>query len=795
MYHTLIIILLSSLCAVGAYAEGVFIRGTIRDVETGAPLAAANIQIQGTYRGTISNEDGVFALELDLLPATILVRYIGYESAEVAVPVSLNTSLDIRLTPTVLDAEPIVIIGEDPALGIMREVIKRKQEWYPRLKTFSASAYTRLNISNDDGIVSISESSSDLYWDAKDGHREVMTARHETSNIKTLDLFAMASFLPNLYADDIDIEGFEVIGVTHPDALEHYDFRLEGQRHIDDKQVFDISVHPKNDLQPMVVGDIVVLDEEFALLEVNVKLNPAIPYPFPIQEWDASYRQQFSDFGKEFWLPLDVRVEGYVTIGMVGLQIPRIGYRQISRITDYAVNTDLPDSLFRSDRIVKVDSTRANFRPEDVEDMRVIPLSHSENEAYVSIDSTMTLEKAFEPTGFLARMARVGVQNGDENAEDHDRGTRGRGNLLSGFRPEMRFNRVEELGIGALWKGRLFDRVKLNLGTTYSTGQDEWSFNGGLRYDVMEDGSLFMDMEYHEETISRYDSELWGPEVTGLRTVMGFDDYFDFYRSEGFVIGLGGRIRPLRMRTRISYKHESHYSREKTTYYDIFARDVVQRPNPLISEGDLRSVTAELQFGEDPVPMGIVGQRRAKLSVEYSDDEFESDFSFTRYQAVVDWRQPLMLRRRPLPIVLDVRAVGGLTSGTVPIQRFGILDGALGVFGPFGSFKSLRSLPLEGEEYVGLFWELNLRTVPFEIVGLDGVARNNIGLIIHGASGRTWISDDRLSELEYSPRYKDSFHNELGLSLNGIWGFFRLDLTADLDDGTIYGGIGVARMF
>ena len=39
--------------------------------------------------------------------------------------------------------------------------------------------------------------------------------------------------------------GFNIIGVTHPDALNHYHFHLEGQRQRDNQVIYDISVKPK----------------------------------------------------------------------------------------------------------------------------------------------------------------------------------------------------------------------------------------------------------------------------------------------------------------------------------------------------------------------------------------------------------------------------------------------------------------------------------------------------------------------------------------------------------------------
>jgi len=129
------------------------------------------------------------------------------------------------------------------------------------------------------------------------------------------------------------------------------------------------------------------------------------------------------------------------------------------------------------------------------------------------------------------------------------------------------------------------------------------------------------------------------------------------------------------------------------------------------------------------------------------------------------------------------------------VQRFGIVDGTLSAFSPFGALRSLWNHPLEGEHYCALFWEHNFRTVPFELAGLDWLVERNIGLILHGAAGRTWISGKRLEELPYAPFYQDRWRSEIGLSVNGLFGLFRVDVTRRLDRSGVFAGFGVTRYF
>lgn len=143
--------------------------GRLSDAESGASLPAANIVVEGTFDGAITNQDGEFQLSVERMPATLLFRYIGYESQRVSVDARTGLPLDVRLQAVAYAMPEMVITDENQALAIMRCVIERKQAWRAALQSYSADAYTRIAVSNDTGIVSITESLSEVFWDRERG--------------------------------------------------------------------------------------------------------------------------------------------------------------------------------------------------------------------------------------------------------------------------------------------------------------------------------------------------------------------------------------------------------------------------------------------------------------------------------------------------------------------------------------------------------------------------------------------------------------------------------------------------
>src|SRR5699024_8315333 len=315
---------------------------------------------------------------------------------------------------------------------------------------------------SDTSIVSITESASQIYWDEQQGHREVLKSRRQTANIEASGNFAGVSYLPNLYDDNIDIAGFDMVVITHPDALDYYRFKLIGQTSLDGQTLYKIRVIPDRNLQPLFKGTAHVLDGAYALLEVDLQPNETVTFPPPVKSFGMSYRQQFNNYGQEFWLPADMRIRGKVKIAIVGLSFPRINFKQISRITDYRVNVALPDSLYKQEDTFTIDSTSVDSDSLIARQVSTVPLSQAEEQAYATLDSTATLEKAFKPSGFLARFVDDDEEeDAESDTSDSDHRFNPLQNIPGSIRPDARFNRVDELFAGLKYRISPIPRLRL----------------------------------------------------------------------------------------------------------------------------------------------------------------------------------------------------------------------------------------------------------------------------------------------------------------------------------------------
>lgn len=95
------------LLSLSAFAEGVNIKGHVKDV-AGEAVIGANIVVKGTTLGTISDYDGNFALEVPV-NSTLSITCIGYKGKEVKV--TKQTPLSIVLEEDAELLDEVVVIG------------------------------------------------------------------------------------------------------------------------------------------------------------------------------------------------------------------------------------------------------------------------------------------------------------------------------------------------------------------------------------------------------------------------------------------------------------------------------------------------------------------------------------------------------------------------------------------------------------------------------------------------------------------------------------------------------------
>lgn len=772
--------------------SGQTIRGVVTDASSGEPLPSATVLYEGTFRGTIANLEGEFTLEVDSFPATILIRYIGYKSERIELQSQPEDTLSVRLEPSVTELDEIVVTDQDPGLSIMERVIARKQIWRENLDTYQAEAFTRQVLKNDTTIVSITESGTRSFWDRELGHREVQLYQRQTTNIGADQNFAGVRFLPNFYDDNITVAGYEMVGITHPDALSYYDFSLIETTQIDGEPVYIIEVIPARRLQPLFTGTAYVHGGEYALLEVDLKPNRVVSFPPPVKEFDLSYQQQYRDFSENIWLPVDMRINGTILIEMVGLRFPQINFSQTSRLSEYKVNTDLPDSLYEKEEVF------SRIEPDSISgfSQQMVPLTREEELAYETIDSTQTLDKAFEPEGFLAGLV---MDDGDDNDNSVAMGA---GSFLpDGLGVSGRFNRVDGFNAGLRYQKGFGDTgMSGSLYSSYSFHANFINYGAEFRQRLPLTAGrtrLYLTGSFNNRITNRYGGSQYSQFMNGFQAVLGGVDYFDYYKQESFRTGV--EIRRFLPITDLSIHFNSSRDRSLSTTenavynYSLFGWHDERPLNPAVFNGQINSLQVNLDLNRQGSTFGVSGSRQLRISAERSFSGIGSDATFTSLGMMANWNMETFFGRRVFANTLDVQVSAGTLIGDEVPQRQGVIDGSLSGFTPFGSLKTRRNRPYTGSRYWSVSAEHNFRSIPFELLGLRALSDRGWGLILFGGAG--YAGSDSNSNGSYLISGTDNIHTEAGISLNSIFGILRFDFAKRLDAPGDYFGVSVPRYF
>jgi hypothetical protein len=745
------VILLFSIPAFPAYSQVLTLSGTVRDAVTNSPLPAANIRVLGTTKGTVANSMGVYRLALEKGQFTAVYSFIGYRSDTLHISLEQSAEYSPRLQPSAIQMAEVLVTNEDPAIGIMREVIRRKKEWGANLQSYEFDAFTRLVMRFDTAISAITESYSTGYWRQGDTLREVIKQKRTTENLSRGVRVTVGGFIVNFYEDDINFGGFRFVGPTSPDAFDYYDFKLEKTRQRDETPVYTIRVTPKSRITPLFKGELDVIGDTYSLIAVDVSPNEAYTIPF-VSRFDLRYKQQFGYYEDRYWMPMDISLSGVVEIGFAGLSFPRIGIEQASVIYDFKINRQLQDSIFRRGYRIEL-ATAQNFDSLFWAQHDVIPLTQEEQKAYTVLDSTQTLDKQFKPSGPLSGLGSPIFK-------------------YLGY-GRLRYNRVEGLYLGL--KGSR-DSVLAGFylsgsaGYGFSDKKGKYSLGIGRYFDSRRRYGL--EFEGYRGFSNIPDEEYYDPLVIAFAAVVNKSDYRDYYYANGWRGTF--QAQPLgQLSLQIEYRNEDERVATNTTDFSIFDRRKPFRQNPPIAEGMMRNLRALVSYGDEPVPFGLVTRNFVELELEHSSPGFlASTFDFTRLILRGEARIATFASRLLFPPSLNIKLAAGTSSGTLPPQRVYGLETRYDGLGPFGVLRAGDVKEFAGDRFVSLSMEHNFRSTPFLFLDIPFLYRNSIELILHGSVAQTWSS----SALPFG-RTTDGWYSEAGLGISRIFTLLRLDVT------------------
>jgi hypothetical protein len=742
------------------------ISGKVRDKKTNEPLIGAVLKFRQNgevIKGARTNTDGGYKLALAAGRYTVEVSYVGYESTteEVALALSIEKNFTIS-EGSVTASEVIIDAGEDLATTVIKRAIRYKRRQRDALKTYQVEGYAKRAFKADTSIAGISETFANGYWRKGDTLREVIIQERITENVKA-DLKRFTSggsgILPvglrtliDFTRERILTQGNKIISPIADDALEFYKYKLIETKKAGTIEYYRLKLIPQSKYVPLFNGEIKIAGETYALVEADVMPSAGFQIPYT-DELSIRYRQaqelQTDSAGNGAWLPVNQVIDVAVKISIAGgfVELPRIEFTQTTAINHYKINVPVPDSLFvqkltqKSDEAKTFDSTFWAQR-------EFVTMTEKEAEAFKNLDSTKSLADSFKPRGLGGSMISNGAKSSGINLFDL---------------PKVRYNRVEGLFLGLHLEldSILKTNNEFRVGFGYGISNKDWRWNAGYThwFDKRRDYGLSLDA-YRATTFSPELESPWDTQVA-LSFLSFKDDYHNYFRADGWKAAFLYEPR-FNFRSQIGYRSEMHRDMREVQDFSLFYRNDPLRPNPVIKEGNMRSIFLRSVYGNRAYPIGLFSPVWAMVDIEHSSNAIGSDFEFTRVWGSFAFKKSTFFTERLLaPYLLMQFEAGSLLGAEKPVQRLFSADVPVGFLASSLTMLAARQKELIGTSMASVVAEHNFQSIPFQVLGLDFISKHFIQIYVRGGAARLWNGNSA-----------SNFY-ETGFGFGGLFGIAR----------------------
>ncbi len=254
------------------------ITGMVLDSETREALPSATVALHHTGRGTITNSNGEFGLNLrpEDINDTIVVSYLGYYAREIPVRQSFGNNFTIEMRSEFYSIPEIIIKNQIPREIIMKALasIARNYGNTPAGMT----AFYREGIQKKNQLQTYSEAIVQIYKSAYTGtllndQVKVLKSRKiENINVDdTLTVRLKAGLSTSLELDGLR-NGFDFL---LRENFQDYSYRVTDIVSFDEEWAYEIEFGQREGAAlPMFRGSVFINTEDYAILKAEFEIYP-----------------------------------------------------------------------------------------------------------------------------------------------------------------------------------------------------------------------------------------------------------------------------------------------------------------------------------------------------------------------------------------------------------------------------------------------------------------------------------------------------------------------------------------
>jgi hypothetical protein len=381
----------------------VTITGKITD-EKNEPVPFANIFIKGTTKGTTSNLQGAYTIDLAPGKYELVYKMIGYKQHIEEITASdVSQIINVKLEPESFTLKETVVKadGEDPAYAVIRQAQKKRKYYLEQVDAYSCDVYIKGEqrilkapkkilgqeidpdgeIDTTTGIVYLSESVSKFNFKQKDKIKEEMISSKVSGDNKAFSYNQASEMLFNFYENLLEVEGLSERGFISPianNAMLSYRYKLLGTFFEDGVMINKIQVIPKRKNDPVFSGIINIMENSWRIHSLQLILTKDAQIDFVDT---LRINQTFLPVEKDIWLPFSTKFT--FDFGFLGIKGNGM---YVGVNSNYILDPDFPKHFF-SNEIMKVNDDANKKDSSYWQTSRPIPLTLEEENDYRKRDS------------------------------------------------------------------------------------------------------------------------------------------------------------------------------------------------------------------------------------------------------------------------------------------------------------------------------------------------------------------------------------------------------------------------
>jgi hypothetical protein len=653
---------------------------------------------------------------------------------------------------------PVAAQGSaDPANEIIAAAIARKHALLATLHDYEYQVSVKFVVHDlgkqKDSAASVAlirESRSNVYWQAPDHYHETIVARRQANHLNPLWDVVFVDDIAAFQQDRVEIRAHSFVSPIADGALDHYNFRMLDTLAVEGRRVLRLAMVPRSQTTPSFTGVIDIADSTWDVVAIDVAVNDAARFGLWKQ---IRYQVHFEEMGDGRWMPRGIRFTGEARLRLPIPRTPRhLVFEQEALFTDYRFDTgERPGGL--TEVRVAVDAQADHADSAAWAAPGAIPLTDAESQGWRRNELAQQ-----QPTGFISRARRAADQS----------------QFVLASPDFFHFNRVDGayFGAGSTWRQTPDLTVTAKIG--YATGSDRWQYRGGANLQVSEAKRIWIGASYHDETVNRPGLIPHSVDRT-LQALLYRRDPLDYYRERGLTLSFA--LRPLNFTlVDLHYNDQQQSELPVITDYSLLPADQPQRANGFIVAGRMRTLSGSFTYdsrsllrrdGQDTRLPSRTWTRMVLSTEVASPSLIANDFNFARYTLQVERHQ-----RTSAFGMTAVSALFGITTGTVPPQRYFTIESGVRALGFQGNgFTTLRDTGFAGNRVAMVSVRHDFDRLLFAKSGLPLIRKLPFTLRVYAGMFAIGFADHTPLPSDSAFRTTSSPYTEAGFVLGDLMPF------------------------